>query len=255
MSLYADRKIRRYSLRMTKWISSFRRSGIAKRMLSLCLALAMLVALVPVATQTVHAAQPGDTLYLKPNSNWTQAGARFAAYFFGAGTTWVGMTDTDGDGYYEVTIPTGGYTSVIFCRMNPAATENNWDNKWNQTGDLTIPADDTNCYTVADGTWGDSGSWSVYTPAGSGEETEPVTDVTIHYRNTGAWTTVNGYVWDAVSGATYNGAWPGSELTENAEHDNWYTLTLSGMNAAGGIGVIFNNGSDKTSDISITANG
>ncbi len=101
------------------------------------------------------------TLYLLPNKNWYADGARFAAYFYINGTNtnrWVPMTDTDGDGYYEVIIP-DGYTSVIFCRMNPNATDNNWNNKWNQTGDLTIPTDGTNCYTLDTDSW-DTGKWS-----------------------------------------------------------------------------------------------
>ena len=43
-----------------------------------------------------------------------------------------------GDDYYEVDIPSSNYVNVIFCRMNPSATENNWDNKWNQTSDLDV---------------------------------------------------------------------------------------------------------------------
>ena len=102
-----------------------------------------------------------NVLYFKPHANWTQAGARFAAYFFGDGDAWVGMTDEDGDGVYEAHIPVGGYTSVIFCRMNPSAAANNWDNKWNQTGDLAIPTDGNNLYTLTGGEWDSvTGSWS-----------------------------------------------------------------------------------------------
>lgn len=101
-------------------------------------------------------------LYLAPNSNWKVDGARFAAYFFvGDTSTWVGMTDSDSDGIYEVNIPVGDYTSVIFCRMNPGTTSNNWDNKWNQSADLTIPTDGTNLYTIAEGAWDKGeGTWS-----------------------------------------------------------------------------------------------
>lgn len=45
--------------------------------------------------------------------------------------------------------------------MNPNATANNWSNKWNQTADLTVPTDGTNCYTVKEGTWDNGeGTWS-----------------------------------------------------------------------------------------------
>lgn len=105
------------------------------------------------------------TLYLKPNANWVQDNARFAAYFFGGtpNEVWVSMTAL-GDGTYEVHLP-DGYDygcNVIFCRMNPSTTANNWNNKWNQTSDLKAPTDGKNLYTVKDGTWdkGD-GTWSV----------------------------------------------------------------------------------------------
>ena len=102
-------------------------------------------------------------LFLSPNNNWKADGARFAAYFFGTGgNAWVGMTDSDSDSIYEVNIPVGDYDSVIFCRMNPSTTSNNWDNKWNQTADLTIPTDGTNLYTIAEGAWDKGqGTWSV----------------------------------------------------------------------------------------------
>ena len=105
-----------------------------------------------------------NVLYLKPNSNWKMDNARFAAYFFNtSGNTWVSMSDSDGDGIYEGNIPTG-YTfgeNVIFCRMNPNTTSNNWNNKWNQTADLVIPTNGDNLYTVKDGSWDKGGgTWS-----------------------------------------------------------------------------------------------
>ena len=84
-------------------------------------------------------------LYLNP-SIWNVDGARFAAYFFENGEKWLSMTDPDGDGIYEVEKPSG-YTKVIFCRMNGSNTTNNWNNKWNQSGDLTIPTNGDNLFT------------------------------------------------------------------------------------------------------------
>lgn len=107
------------------------------------------------------------TVYLVPNSNWKQSDAKFSAnYFGGEGITQSFtdfMTTTDGI-HYETTVPDAAQT-IIFVRHNPAATTPDWDNKWNQTSDLAVSADN-NCYTIADGAWdkGD-GTWSTYTPS------------------------------------------------------------------------------------------
>ena len=113
------------------------------------------------AKATVESAEEEKPkLYLTPNTNWENDNARFAAYFFGNGEKWVSMTDPDKDGVYEVEIPTG-YPNVIFCRMNPNASANNWNNKWNQTADLVIPTNGNNHYTVKAGTWDKGGgTWS-----------------------------------------------------------------------------------------------
>ena len=99
----------------------------------------------------------GTKLYLTPNANWKQSNARFAAYFFGNGEAWVSMTKVEGEtDLYEVVSPSKEFTNVIFCRMNPGASANNWNNKWNQTKDLTISGTK---YTITG--WGDSdGYWN-----------------------------------------------------------------------------------------------
>ena len=102
------------------------------------------------------AASTPEKLYLTPNANWKVDNARFAAYFFGNGEKWVSMTYNSDLGVYEVDVP-AGYPSVIFCRMNPNAAANNWNNKWNQTADLTVPTNGTNHYTVKEGTWDKGG--------------------------------------------------------------------------------------------------
>ena len=127
---------------------------IMHRIASLLLVLAMILALAP----AVMAADE-VTVYLKPSSNWLEGNARFAVYYFNAGDGWVSMTDAGG-GFYSANVPAGA--TVIFCRMNPGAAANNWNNKWNQTADLAIPTDGNNLYTITGGEWdGVTGAWSV----------------------------------------------------------------------------------------------
>ena len=116
---------------------------------------------VPVAPDK-YAAKPNH-LYFKPHANWTQAGARFAIYVFGqSGEAWASMSSIGKNGIYEAAIPNGTWSNVIFCRMNGGASANNWNNKWNQTGDLKIK--DGNYYELTGGEWdGVKGKWSTHT--------------------------------------------------------------------------------------------
>ena len=113
-------------------------------------------------------------LYFVPSSQWKNDNARFAAYFFNnSGNTWASMSDSNSDGIFECSIPKG-YTGVIFCRMNGNNTTNDWNNKYNQSGDLTIPTDGKNLLTPPSdwwdsftGTWStryDDSKWTTYTP-------------------------------------------------------------------------------------------
>ena len=136
-------------------------------------------------------------LYLSPNGNWKADGARFAAYFFGNGDTWVSMTDANTDGIYECAIPTTkSYPSVIFCRMNGSTNTNNWTNTWNQTNDLTVPTDGKNRYTIDEGAWSyGNGSWStIYDDSKWTTFTAPTYSVTIN---------ITGYGSIEIDGKTY----------------------------------------------------
>ena len=201
---------------------------------------------VPSQLKEVEAATP-TTLYLKPNSNWTQASARFAAYFFGNGEKWISMTDSDGDSIYEVATP-AGFSKVIFCRMNPSASANNWNNKWNQTGDLNIPTDGKNLFTIPSGSWdGSTSTWSTYTPAVTPDPIE-MYDVTINYYNNYEWDNVNIHTW-VEDGETDTGEWPGKAMTKDGD-TNWYSVSFKTSDLAA-TNIIFNNGAggDKTDDL------
>ncbi len=101
------------------------------------------------------------TLYLSPNSNWKTDNAWFAVYAFGDGDEWYAMTATDD--VYQAVIE-DKYPSVIFCRMDPAKSlSDKWDGRWNQTGDLTVPTDEKDLFTIPDGDWnGSTTTWSQY---------------------------------------------------------------------------------------------
>ena len=226
------------------------------RLLSFVLALALILALVPASVFPTNAVSAGETLYFVPGDQWGNDGAWYAAYFFGAGDTWAAMADSDSDGYYECKVPSGGYTNVIFCRMNPAGTTPSWDYKWNQTADLTLSAS-YNCFTMDNSTqWSSAnGTWSSYAPAvpeSSAPTQASSQDVTIHVRNIWGWSTVKFYAWNADTQETLLGDWPGTTAAAEDGTVNWYSMTLEDV-GCDNIGFVVNDGgSSQTSDVFIS---
>ena len=113
---------------------------------------------------------PTTTLYLVPNENWKIDEARFAVYLKNPKTysqteMWLPMEKVN-DNLYKVDVPSQcDYQTVIFCRMNGNTTENNWNNRWNQSSEQNFPTDNKTRFTVKEGEWGSSdngatGEWS-----------------------------------------------------------------------------------------------
>ena len=91
------------------------------------------------SNQTVKAVfNKGTTVYMKAIEYWKKDHPRYAIYYWGAGDKngWVDMTNVDCNGdIYEGYVP-AGYTNFKFVRLAPS-TANEWENKWNETPDLT----------------------------------------------------------------------------------------------------------------------
>lgn len=104
-------------------------------------------------------------IYLKPDGGWSDAGARFGAYFFGGeGQQWTELAAVDGtEGYYECQ-KLGTHTSVIFCRYNPDSSGVGWGSDlggdfWGQTVNLELGQG--NLFTVSGWENGKGvGAWS-----------------------------------------------------------------------------------------------
>ena len=171
-----------------------------KSTVSMILALIMLVSMCTVAFLNTAAAEVdvadtgatitgGTTFYLSPNENWKKDGARFAAYFCNGSSSahWYSAYGPNDDGYYWVTVNSGeSHANIIWCRMNGGNTTNDWNNRWNQTNDLTWDGS-KNLYTVSEGAWSNGGgTWSSYTPSGgttdpSEDPDDPAEKVTISF--------------------------------------------------------------------------
>ena len=114
-------------------------------------------------------------IYLKPNDTWKSDGARFAAYFWVSDSDpvqekWMSMSPSpENDGTYYCDYPTDhAYDYVIFSRMNPANTDNNFDNRWNSTINLSLHNNNKKGYgnlfqinSIDNGEW--QNKWTTYT--------------------------------------------------------------------------------------------
>ncbi len=132
------------------------------------------------------------TIYLNGGgaSLWNQADAVFFVHAWGGTEADVLMTQVEGD-VYSAAIPSDN-TSILFVRMAPGSEAINWDTKWNQSTDQTIPAD-KNLFTMTD--WS-NGTWSVY-----GETPEPPAPVEAAYYLVGTmneWQAAEAYKFAAA---------------------------------------------------------
>ena len=145
-------------------------------------------------------------LYLKVHSDWKSDNARFSAYFFGNGESWKNLTVVDGQPDLYTCTPPSGFTGVIFCRMNPSSSANNWDQKWNQTVDLSLS--DGNMFTI-------SNPWD-----SSAKDNNA----------TGSWSTIDGMKMSGISG-TGTVAYNDGEPVITGMSNNY--VSLSGSFSAG----------------------
>ncbi|MBR5990692.1 MAG: hypothetical protein IK034_02505, partial [Bacilli bacterium] len=108
------------------------------------------------------------TVYFVPNDNWKSDNATFAVYAWkGETNSWI--TGTDKGDYIQFDLPVD-LDGFVFVRLKPSTAEGydaatngglNWTNKWNQTVNLTVPADANVVFAITGGE-GDTytGTWS-----------------------------------------------------------------------------------------------
>lgn len=112
------------------------------------------------------------TIYLKTNANWRTSSPKFAVYFWDATNNgWTPFMDNQTDceeGVKKVVFPTD-YTNMKFVRCNPAdgTPQFGEGHAWNETGNLTLPAN-KDCFTLPADAWSGTtngtsdANWSVY---------------------------------------------------------------------------------------------
>ena len=150
-------------------------------------------------------------IYLVPN-DWSADNAALFVHSWGGGSDIAGKMTKASDNLYQFEI--GNNTNCLFVRQSPDLGDQiNWDQKWNQTADLAIPAD-KNCYTITG--WGpNDGTWSA-----KGDVTPPTPYPNANYYITGTAELVGA-----------DKAWNEKAIAMTKTADNTFTHTFSDLAA------------------------
>lgn len=142
--------------------------------------IAFLLAVLCVAPMFARQFEKGEMLYVNAdqsgregsgNFNWSKDGAKLFLYIWKdvngqtSNQDWITLTKENGNLYSGSISSARDYNRCIVVRKSSIGTAGNWDNKWDQTGDITIPeVADRNSL---DKFWkdGDGSEWQTYTPA------------------------------------------------------------------------------------------
>ena len=186
------------------------------------------------------------TIYLNTGGSglWNQGGAKFGCWTWGSSDKGDFMTHVEGDVWAYETLDANN--NVKFTRVSSSCTGiwGDGGQKWNETGDLSIP-EGKNCYTIT-GWGGTDGSWSTYTPDAPKTYKDITFTITanaapqIHYWNGG----------DKMVGSDWENL-PTMTATGNA---NEYTYTVKDVDEAKGVEYLLKIGNIQTPDKTTSEN-
>ena len=182
-------------------------------------------------------ANPVDKVYVVINSAWDD-GTKMGAWTW-PGDQWADFIPTADPNVYEVNVPAGA-NMIIFVDFT--GSENNWDQKREQTADLAIPdkSDDKIYYHVSNGTWSNS-SENAGSGSGTPGQLPEGQGILVFFQNNWKWTEVSAYYW----GTSADPTWPGNAMTLVGEVDGHevYAIRIP----EGVSGLIFNGKKDDGS--------
>ena len=220
-----------------------------KQKLSLFMALVMALSVlcgVPTGTLVANAAEGANnvTVHLYNGDGWQQPGI----YYWGGSATvsgneggaieipgWGGAQgyalSAEGDNWYSVTM-VDEFDGFLFVDLVSSTQTGNFSRADLLQNVEELPVD-LYCKKV-------DSEWKWYVDKACTTELATATyDVTVHYYNDNNWDAVAAWVWSGSENYT-GGNWPGVVLEENADKENWYDWSITGLKVSQ-ITAIFNN--------------
>lgn len=195
-------------------------------------------------------------IHYQNSNNWSQVNLHiWNGNGLTNGTTWPGMTvpeDPNNSGWYtkEFTVTGSGTFNYKFSN-NGANQTNDCSGSYAPGTELWVNADGSQ--TGKPNGWVGGSTSSERTT--SERTTTPSGEVTLHFKNYGNWNQVALHIWNAsgVNVSGYDGGWPGGQVSADAAHTGWYTVSIPVTENSASFKFIFNNNikdnGSKTGDL------
>ncbi len=151
----------------------------------------------------------------------------FAYFFNSSSNKWSAHSVKYSGNDYYVVIPAGSWTTVILTRNN-TSTSPSWDNKWNQTGDITLSSSSNYISKFSEGstsaTWGTAkkpASTASVTPSATSVSVGDTVTLSSALTSNADINTIKSTTYSTTSGATISGN------TFTATEPGTYTVTAT----------------------------
>lgn len=173
-----------------------------------------------------------------PCENWKADDARFALYLFKStnnDTYWLSLLDDDGDGIYSTLFEKyflDYYDRAIFCRMDGKNQTNIWENKWNQSANITFNSSSYRSYIMPDVTVDKMDGWS-------GGTWITLTNKTYYYATTAATATAK--ITYSNNGMSTNRSMTKTTLNYRIDKEDYNVFKITSLVPSNGsLNVTFN---------------
>lgn len=195
------------------------------------------ILLLTIALFTLSGVWAAKTVYLEPNI-WAVDDPAYAVY------AWGGATDADfydvepvtGTTYFKATIP-DDRTGVIFTRAENADDAKDWGKRWNQTVDITLPAESSAAYIIT--------GWD----GGDGKSTIKYSAKFPNYALLGTATASSGNAALAIDGNT------GTRWESAQTDEEWWQVDLGEVKTFNTISIMWEGAYSKSFTIRVSTDG
>lgn len=193
--------------------------------------------LLTIALFTLSGVWADKTVYLEPNI-WATDNPAYAVYAWGGASdaAFYDVEPVTGTTYFKATIP-DDRTGIIFTRAEDATKAKNWGERWNQTVDITLPAESSAAYIIT--------SWD----GGDGKSTIKYSAKFPNYALIGTASASSGNAANAIDGNT------GTRWESAQTDEEWWQVDLGAVKTFNTISIMWEGAYSKSFTIRVSTDG